>query len=300
MNLAQQFAGSRADLPTNLGTAELRKLGNDVLRQSLFSARMSNADAVQALRSAVETALKESNVSYARLALKKIGAQLGYTPEAGFPGDTGMPPAEPGSRLDLFSTDRLNFILQTHQEMCRGAAKNIWGNDPDTLDQYPAWELIRVAAVDVPRGQIRRGKGVLEPDPENAWDTDNGRWQAALAAAGDDEAQKIFDDTGRMVARKDSGVWESLGDGAGGYDDALGNDYEPFAFNSGMGRVQVAREDYIALGGSVDDLAPAGTDFGSGQVKLNESRFDPDLLKMLSSQLASGDSKFSVHVEVVK
>jgi len=263
---------------------------------------MSNAEAVQGLRTAVADVLKSPNISYARLALKQLGASLKYDPATGFPGTPAgaVPAAEEGSMLDLFSTSRLNLILQTQQEMARGAAKNIWGNDPATLEQVPAWELVRVAAVEVPRGLVRKGKGVLEPVPEDAWDTDNGRWQSALDESGDDEAQKIFDDTGRMVARKDSDVWAALGAGAGGHDDALGNDYEPFAFNSGMGRRAVSRPDWIALGGSLDDLAPSETEFGSGEVKLSKDRFDPDILSSLIAKIDSGDLKFRVHVEVAQ
>lgn len=299
-SLAQSLLDAKKDFPTNLGTAELRKLGADILRQSLFSARLSNAEAVQALRDAIRAALERPDLASARLALKKIGEQLGYDPARGFPGEEGVPPAEPGGRLDLFSTDRLNFILQTQMQMARGAAKNIWGNAPDALDQFPAWELKRVAPVDVPRGYVRRGKGVLEPRPESAWDTPNGRWIAACNEAGDDEAAGIFSATGRMIARKDSDVWAALGAGAGGYDDALGNDYEPFAFNSGMGRVEVPRSEWIALGGSVDDLTPGQTEFGPAKVKLSRDRFDPDLLAGLLKKLESGEVKFRVQVELEK
>ena len=242
---------------------ELRDLGNDILRQSLFSARMTNAAAVQALRDGIQRILAKykdgvsaDNFADVRLQMKQLGAALNYDPAKSFPGDEGkgIPPAEPGEIRDLFSTDRLNLILQTLTEMTQGAAKNIWGNEPDALEQYPAWELIRVAAVDVPRGMIRRGKGFVDV-PEQAWDTEDGRWPQACDEAGDDEAQSIFDATGRMVARKDSGVWQALGDGAGGYDDTLGNDYEPFAFNSGMGRVEVSRQEFIDLGGDPADVA---------------------------------------------
>ena len=306
MTLAQSILDAKTDMPTSLGSAELRDLGNDILRQSLFSARMTNATAVQALRDNIQKVLASyqdgisaDNFAEARLKLKQIGAALNYDPAKGFPGDTGIPPAEPGEIRDLFSTDRLNLILQTQTEMAQGAAKNIWANEPDALEQYPAWELVRVAAVDVPRGMIRRGKGFVDV-PEQAWDTEDGRWPAACDEAGDDEARKIFDATGRMVARKDSDVWAALGDGAGGYDDTLGNDYEPFAFNSGMGRVEVSAKEFQDLGGEPDGVEAGYTDFGSGEVKLNKDRFDPDILSALKSGLDSGDIKFRVKVSVTK
>ena len=324
LSLAQQLLDAKADLPTQLGSRALRQVDAGVLRQSLFSARMTNADAVQGIRDAVSRILSHvvpeaplvpgpgeppnlagastDTLADARLKLKQLGEQLGYNPETGgFPGQQfKSTTAEAGSIKDLFSTDRLNLILKTQEQMAQGAAKNIWGNEPAALEQYPAWELIRVAAREVPRGLIRKGKGVLEPVPEDAWDTDSGRWQAACTAAEDEEALKIFKDSGRLVARKDSGVWQSLGDGAGGYDDTLGNDYEPYAFNSGMGRVEVSADEFEKLGGDPDGVSATETEFGTSEVKINKSRFDPDLLAGLKKSMNAGDLKFHLKVEVTK
>ncbi len=301
LSLAQTLLNAKADLPTTLTSSELRALGADVLRQSLFSARMSNATAVQALREAISRILSgigdgtsADNLADALLKLKQIGDLLGYDPAHGFPGESAEP-AEAGSLRDLFSTDRLNLILNTQQAMTQGAAKNIWGNTPDALEQYPAWELVRVASVETPRGE-KRVKGGLAADPENSWAS---RWQAAVEDSGDTDAGDIFAASGRMVARKDSPIWDSLGEGAGGYDDTLGNAYEPFAFNSGMGRVELSAKEYAALGGDDSGIAPSDTDFGPGEVSLNKSRFDPDILKALKSGLESGDLKFAVKVSVV-
>lgn len=51
-----------------------------------------------------------------------------------------------------------------------------------------------------------------------------------------------------MVALKNSGVWEALGDGAGGYEDTLGNSFPPFAFNSGMDCDEVSYQECVELG----------------------------------------------------
>jgi hypothetical protein len=51
-----------------------------------------------------------------------------------------------------------------------------------------------------------------------------------------------------MVALKSSSVWQQLGDGAGGYEDALGNPFAPFAFDSGMDTDEVSRDDVGKLG----------------------------------------------------
>ena len=43
-----------------------------------------------------------------------------------------------------------------------------------------------------------------------------------------------------MIARLDSGIWEQLGKL---WDDSLGNDFPPYAFQSGMWTRPVSRED---------------------------------------------------------
>ena len=299
LSLAQTLSDARADLPTSLDTAGLRELGADILRQSIFSARMSNATAVQGIRSAVQGMLlgkgdgtSSDNLTEARLKLRNLIQSLGYDPSKGFPGENAEP-AEPGSLRDLLSFKRLNLILETQQRMTQGAAKNIWGNEPDALEEYPAWELVRIAAVATERGE-KRTKDGTEPDPENSWEA---RFEAAAKDAGDDEALGILDATGRMVARKDSPIWGALGEGAGGYDDTLGNDYEPFAYNSGMGREELSRKEFAALGGDVSTPPePADTSFGPDEVSVPKSRFDPDILKTLQTAMASGDLKYRVKV----
>ena len=68
-----------------------------------------------------------------------------------------------------------------------------------------------------------------------------------------------------MVALKSSGIWEALGDGAGGYDDTLGNPYPPFAFNSGMWTQDVSRADCESLGllGSTEKAKAPEFDFAN-------------------------------------
>lgn len=143
----------------------------------------------------------------------------------------------------------LGFKVDVATDVMRGGARFLADNyDQAELDEMPAWELRRVYDRDVPRGFKRGPKGTLIPVPDDAWDDDNGRWVKACEAAGDDDALRVFRDTGRMVALKSSGVWHALGDGAGGYDDTLGNPYPPFAFNSGYDCDGVSRQDAQELG----------------------------------------------------
>ena len=167
-------------------------------------------------------------------------------------------------------TMNVDFFMRVAGEVASGAAQFLAQNfDKTRLDEFPALELVRVYPRDVPRGSEKDPEG-----PDNAWDV--GRWPAACQEAGDEDALAVFEDSGRMVALKSSGVWQALGDGAGGYDDTLGNPYAPFAFNSGYDTDEVSREDAVALG-LMDD---------GDEAKPADAAFD-DLLH-LSARLAIG------------
>ena len=103
-------------------------------------------------------------------------------------------------------------------------------SDPVLIDEFPALEFLKVYD--------------REP-PEKTW---KARWQAACAAANDEKASTVFAKTRRMVALKSSSVWQQLGDGAGGYDDTLGNPFPPFTFDSGFDVDEISRKEVQELG----------------------------------------------------
>jgi 8-oxo-dGTP pyrophosphatase MutT (NUDIX family) len=145
----------------------------------------------------------------------------------------------------------------------QGAGQFVSQNlDQETLDVWPALELVRLFDVEVPRGFKYGPKGSIVPDPDNDWPS---RWEAALEESGDEEASAAYEESGRMVALKSSEVWGALGDGAGGYTDTLGNPFAPFAFNSGYRTKDIRRDDAVALGlmDDEDEAKPADFDFKS-------------------------------------
>jgi hypothetical protein len=146
-------------------------------------------------------------------------------------------------KFDLKDLDEgLEFSLErTANEVAGGAMHYLNQNlTPETIEEFPALELHRVFDREVPRGSEADPKG-----KENGW---GHRWQAACLKAGDEKAAACFAKTKRMVAKKSSGVWQALGEGAGGYSDCLGNPFPPFAVNSGMYTDDVSAKDTIALG----------------------------------------------------
>lgn len=212
----------RRVFPTGLGTAEIRELDARVREAAFFSARTTHAGYLRELQKLVKRFLKvegyENDLPQLRIEARELLQSVGYTPEAGFPGDArlGIPSARAGSLQDLTSERRLNLIFKTQSALMRGRAQKIRG--ADRMDVAPAWELVRVAD--------RREK--------RDWPA---RWKQAGA-----EPVK-----GRMIALKEAEVWSALGDAAL-FQDALDVDHPPFAFESGMGWREILGSEARELG----------------------------------------------------
>lgn len=231
----------KAILPTSLKSAEIRRqLSAAVRRQSMFSSQTLLTDLLDGYKEKVASLINpvteqradritpenpQGNVTaglnpaQARTDIKKLLRELNYSPAEG----------EAGTLEDLSSDARINLILRTNTELAQGAGRFIQMNDADVLDEFPAQELYRLE----------------ETVKQRDWET---RWRDAASESGDDDAARVLEESGRMVALKASPIWDSLGDGAGGYDDTLGNPYPPFAFNSGMWVESVSRADAEELG----------------------------------------------------
>ena len=96
---------------------------------------------------------------------------------------------------------------------------------------------------------------------------------------------------GRMVALVNHPIWPALGDGAGGYDDSLGNPWAPFAFNSGRGTEAVPRDECVELGimGADDVVTPdRSIDINEG-LEASVAKFD----QAMQDALAGGGLRSS-------
>lgn len=120
---------------------------------------------------------------------------------------------------------RIDLIVKTQRRMAQSLGQLVAGSTPGQLRRYPAWRLVRGGTRQVPRDD---------------WDR---RWIAAGSETGWQGACR--DD---YVALKDSPIWAALGQGAGGFRDAIGNPFPPFAFGSGMTWERVSRGECDALG----------------------------------------------------
>lgn len=197
-------------MPTNLSSAQLEQIEASIRRQSMFSARVSNATFLQEVSDRIARMVEPAagggtpgsymNATRFRVEMRDILDNLGYVTEA---------PA--GSITNLRSAARLNLIADTNVAMAQGYGQHVQGHSEEGLDAFPAQELFRLGDREVPRD----------------WDT---RWADAGGVTYE----------GRYVALKGDRIWETIS--------RFGNPYPPFDFNSGMWVKDVPRAEAERLG----------------------------------------------------
>ena len=145
-------AQKRGELPTSLGTAELRELGAALLARSVFTAKGTNAIFVSKLKEVIDQlAAGDLGEGQVRTALWEVLDALSYDAEkGGFPGEE-LGPALKGTLQDLKSFRRRDLIVRTQLGLMQGAGEKMRGSEPDRLAAFPAWELVRVEDRKVPR-----------------------------------------------------------------------------------------------------------------------------------------------------
>ena len=192
----------KAILPTTLSSEQLSDIEPQILERSLFSARTTSAAYLQGVGDELDDILAgKKDFATARLELKKKLGELGYAPE----------PANAETIKDLSSDARLNLVLKTNTDMARGFGQWMQSQDPDVLDQFPAQELYRLEAREVPRDWIDR------------WTEAGGELYG-----------------GRMLAPVNDTIWTLIS--------AFGQPYPPFDYNSGMWTRLIDRDEAVELG----------------------------------------------------
>jgi hypothetical protein len=202
-------------LPTTANSAPIAGWDEELKRLAIFLAGTNHAGYLQEVKDVVESLLRgKFDEATARMILQQKLRALQYDPRlGGFPGveEPNTAPAEPGGLRDLSSDARTQLVVRTLMRLLANRGYREQGTTPGALFSFPAWELIRIYPQNVPR----------RPSWPDRWREAGGELHV-----------------GRMIARKDDKVWAALGDRML-FDDAIGTDYPPFAFNSGMGWRQI-------------------------------------------------------------
>ena len=245
---ATEHIDAKTPIGTLLSSKQIREQWPREFRQrSQFSAKVESVKLLQNFQDDLQRAIKgmrDENgalMSRSRFISDNMSLAKQYGLDTGTKGITN--PASIG---------RLGLVFDTQTSMEAGYANKRMGEQELDVSMEPCWELLEDLNPDVPRG-TKLVHGELVDDEEDGWPA---RFRAACEESGDDEALACLEATGRMVARKDSGVWQALGDGAGGYDDTLGNDFSPFAYRSGMRLFGVPRDECEELGFTISDIEP--------------------------------------------
>ena len=250
---------ARQVLPTDLDSAGIaQQISAAVRRKSIFSAETTMVPYLQQIQSVVESAINPKqqtrfdeeghplpqtvtvglNPATARQTLRDGLSALHYTAPEGLE----------GTIKDLSSDPRINLVVDTNTKLALSAGHLVQSNlNEDVLDLWPAWEFIRVEDRKEPRN----------------WPT---RWRNAAEVSGDSKSLGLLGRTGRMCALKSSGLWIALGEGAGGYDDCLGDGLlDPVAWGTGMEREELSREESEDLGLLEDgqEVKPAAIDLAA-------------------------------------
>ena len=201
-------------LPTSLGSEEVRaRFAADILRRSVFSARMAHAAYLAKVRE-VCAAVADGTMDQAtaRARLLSVLEQMGHSQQ------------DPGGLMNPASQRRLDLIIDTQRQMAASVAM-LSEETEATVAMHPAWRLARMGAPRMPRTD---------------WPA---RWRAAGEECGWEGASRED-----FVALKGSPIWQALGDGAGGFRDTLGNPFPPFVYSSTMAWEPVDRGECAALG----------------------------------------------------
>jgi hypothetical protein len=203
----------RSVLPSSGVTADFAKLAPEIKERAMFSATVTSAELLQKINDLVESILSgETDQATARLGVKTLLADMGYEPD----------PDQAGGLQDLSSDQRINLQLETNVDTARGYGWWAQGQNAAVLDEFPAQELVRFS--------VPKGGESAERDWAERWEEVGGQF---------------YD--GRMIALKNSEIWNALGDPSV-FPDGLGNPYPPFAFNSGMNVRDVSRDEAEQLG----------------------------------------------------
>jgi hypothetical protein len=244
---AQDRLAGKRITPTNLDTQGIASLPLAAREAGFFSAKVSDARTLSEMKSMLSDALAMPR-DKAFVSRDAFIADMRRT--MGYGHEEGRKTGDTGQLTDIGSARRLGLIYDTQIKDAFEHARYVSGDDPDILDEFPAQELLRVSA----------------RKTERDW---SARWQQA--------GGKIYG--GRMIARKDDPVWTAIS--------TFGNPWPPFDFGSGMGVLDVDREEAEELGVIKPDENPKPL-MRQHEEALEKSAkdIDPEMREKLRSQFA--------------
>jgi len=219
---------SKTPIGSVLRTAGWEAMPQALRDQAFFSAGVTSAQFLAAQKKAVSDLIarakgtNEKGETYWKMDRAQFIAQMRQMGEAlniQKPGGRADGKVREGDVADPVSIARLRLIINTQLELAYGYADWLTGMDPDILEAYPAWELVRISPRRIPRN----------------WPV---RWAEAAMAVNWEGV--LRDGRGRMIALKTSRIWIALS--------RFKKPHPPFDFGSGMGVEEIERSEAEDLG----------------------------------------------------
>ncbi len=217
MSIESDFLRRKTRLPSDLLTADWRAVESWIKERAFFMAAVEEACVLDGFAEVAEArAAGDLSPAEARQRVSAMLADLGYQPM----------PGQQGTIKDLRTTERQRVAIETNVEAARGFA--LRARQQRVLDDFPAWDYVRVRRSRVPRD-----------------------WPARWTAAGGGSPGSTSAGSGRMAALVNHPIWRHPAF------NALGAPFPPFDFNSGMGVEPLSRREAEALGLLADPEAIA-------------------------------------------
>jgi hypothetical protein len=247
---------------------KLAEIGADVEDQAFFASRVENMRLLQRaqnlifdyLARSVEDVVGPDGQTRKALTVASRGAftalMRDFMVKEGMATEEEFPLVNHQGLGDIRSQARLELIFDTQVNLAYSAAQKSAGMLPDSLRDFPAWELVRLEDRKEPRH----------------WPT---RWRQVGGKFFPGENAAYPDAPGRFVALKTDPIWSALGS-KNLFNDALDVDRPPFAWRSGMGWKQVSRQEWEAAGAVAPrqtEPPPSPQPRGSASIK----NLDPEI-----------------------
>lgn len=219
---------------------KLTAVGVDIEDQAFFASRVENMRLLQRsqnlifnyLARSVEDVIGPDGKTRKALTVASRGhftaLMRDFMVKEGMATEEEFPAVDHKSVRDIRSQARLELIFDTQVNLAYSGAQKAAGMTPESLRDFPAWELVRL-------------EDRMEP---RYWPT---RWRQAGGEFFPGVNEAYPDVPGRFVALKTDPIWAALGSQAM-FKDALNVDRPPFAWRSGMGWKQISSDEWESSG----------------------------------------------------
>lgn len=216
---------AKTPVGSTLRTAEWERVPLALRERAQFSAGVESIRLLQSVQDRISGQLqlqreqlgdgKEATFDRSSFidAIREIGRDEGLTPQD---------PSKVGGLQDITSIPRLGLIYDMQTAQAQGFARWKLDQSEGALLLYPAQEFKRMEG---------------RKNPREDWPK---RFAEAAQEVGDASALRVQQETGRMIALRNSELWSKLS--------RFGTPWPPFDFGSGMGLEDIDRDEAVALG----------------------------------------------------